>query len=346
MTIGDVIKKYRKNKGMTQEEMAVRLGVTAPAVNKWERGNTLPDVALLAPIARLLGITTDELLSFKDDLTDEEISQYLLKIQKDLESKDFHDIFLSVKEKVEEYPNCEKLIWQAAVILDAKRMTIELPNQDKYDKVIFGWYERCLLSEDERIRNQAADSLFHAFIRQEDYEKAAQYLDYFSLENPDRKRKEALVNSKTGKRTEAYRAYEELIFSAYQHIQMTLNDLRILYMEDDDHEMARKLVEVSSSVASTFEMGKYNEICFGLDVAAWEKDIEWTAQLMQEILDSIGTIGNFTKSKLYQHMALKTVDSNFSASLKRELLKSLEDESFHYMQGNEDWEKLKSDVYS
>lgn len=345
MTIGDVIKKYRKNKGMTQEEMAVRLGVTAPAVNKWERGNTLPDVALLAPIARLLGITTDELLSFKDDLTDEEISQYLLKIQKDLESKDFHDIFLSVKEKVEEYPNCEKLIWQAAVILDAKRMTIELPSQDKYDKVIFGWYERCLLSEDERIRNQAADSLFHAFIRQEDYEKAAQYLDYFSLENPDRKRKEALVNSKTGKRTEAYRAYEELIFSAYQHIQMTLNDLRILYMEDDDHEIARKLVEVSSSAASTFEMGKYNEICFGLDVAAWEKDIEWTAQLMQEILDSIGTIGNFTKSKLYQHMALKTVDSNFSASLKRELLKSLEDESFNYMQGNEDWEKLKSDVY-
>ena len=345
MTIGDVIKKYRKNKGMTQEEMAARLGVTAPAVNKWERGNTLPDVALLAPIARLLGITTDELLSFKDDLTDEEISQYLLKIQKDLESKDFHDIFLSVKEKVEEYPNCEKLIWQAAVILDAKRMTIELPSQDKYDKVIFGWYERCLLSEDERIRNQAADSLFHAFIRQEDYEKAAQYLDYFSLENPDRKRKEALVNSKTGKRTEAYRAYEELIFSAYQHIQMTLNDLRILYMEDDDHEMARKLVEVSSSAASTFEMGKYNEICFGLDVAAWEKDIEWTAQLMQEILDSIGTISAFTKSKLYQHMALKTVDSNFSASIKRELLKSLEDESFNYMQGNEDWEKLKSDVY-
>lgn len=37
MTIGDVIKKYRKNKGMTQEEMAARLGVTAPAVNKWEK---------------------------------------------------------------------------------------------------------------------------------------------------------------------------------------------------------------------------------------------------------------------------------------------------------------------
>ena len=76
MTIGDVIKKYRKSKGLTQEEMAARLGVTAPAVNKWERGGTLPDVALLAPIARLL--------------------------QRDLESKGFHDGFLSATEKIEE----------------------------------------------------------------------------------------------------------------------------------------------------------------------------------------------------------------------------------------------------
>lgn len=342
MTIGDVIKKYRKNKGLTQEEMAARLGVTAPAVNKWEKGSTLPDVALLAPIARLLGITTDELLSFKEELTDEEINQYLSKIQTDLESKDFHEVFLSLKEKIEEYPNCEKLIWQAAVILDAKRMTIELPNKDRYDNVLFGWLERCLLSEDERIRNQAADSLFHAFVRQEEYEKAARYLDHFSLENPERKRKEALVNSKTGKRTEAYRAYEELIFTGYQHIQMTLNDLRILYMEDDDHEMAKKLVEVSSSAASTFEMGQFYEVCFGLDVAAWEKDAAWTAQLMREILDSLGTIGDLTKSKLYQHMALKTLDPDFPAGLKGELLKSLGNETFAYMQGNEDWEKLKS----
>ncbi len=298
MTIGNVIKKYRKNKSMTQEEMAARLGVTAPAVNKWEKGNALPDVALLAPIARLLGITTDELLSFKDELTDEEINRYLSELQKNLECKDFHEVFLSVKKKIEKYPNCETLIWQSA------------------------------------------DSLFHAFIRQENYEKAVQYLDYFSLENPERKRKKALVDSKTGKRTEAYRACEELIYTGYQHIQMTLNDLRILYMEDEEHEMAKKLVEVSSAVASAFEMGRYNEVCFGLDVAVWERDAAWTAQLMREILDSVDKIGDFAKSKLYQHMIMKPVDPDFSIRLRQELLKSLGDEIFHYMQGNEDWEKL------
>lgn len=82
MAIRDIIRKYRKNKGMTQEEMAACLGVTTPAVNKWEKGNTLPDITLLVPIARLLGITTDELLSFKIELADEEINQYLSNVQK------------------------------------------------------------------------------------------------------------------------------------------------------------------------------------------------------------------------------------------------------------------------
>ena len=52
MKTGEVIRMYRKNRNLTQEEMASRLGVTAPAVNKWENNVSLPDITLLAPIAR------------------------------------------------------------------------------------------------------------------------------------------------------------------------------------------------------------------------------------------------------------------------------------------------------
>ncbi len=38
MMIGQIIRKYRKIKGLTQQEMAQRLGVSTPAVNKWENG--------------------------------------------------------------------------------------------------------------------------------------------------------------------------------------------------------------------------------------------------------------------------------------------------------------------
>ena len=41
MNIGEVIKKHRKEKGITQEQMATYLGVTPPAVNKWENGGSL-----------------------------------------------------------------------------------------------------------------------------------------------------------------------------------------------------------------------------------------------------------------------------------------------------------------
>ena len=47
MDIGVVIKKYRKEAGMTQEEMANRLGVTTPAVNKWENSNSKPDFVII-----------------------------------------------------------------------------------------------------------------------------------------------------------------------------------------------------------------------------------------------------------------------------------------------------------
>ena len=341
-TVGDVIRKYRKSKGLTQEEMADRLGVTAPAVNKWEKNSSLPDVALLAPIARLLGITTDELLSFHGNLSDNEINQYFAQLQEDLEHRDFHTVFLSAQEKVREYPNAEGLIWQAASILDGARLLLDLPNQDAYDNVLYGWYERCLQSEDEGIRNQAADALFHAYVRKGDYEKAAQYLSHFSRENPERKREQALVDGKTGHREAAFRSLEELLYTGYLHTQNVLNDLRILYMEDGDRAMVHKLVDLSGAVAAAFEMGRYQAVCPGLDAATWEKDPVWTMGLVEELLDSADTIGDFVRSPLYRHMNLRPADPSFAEAARQTLLQSLEDEAFAYMQSDPNWDLLKS----
>lgn len=44
MQIGEVIRENRKRKKLIEEEMAKRLGVSAPAVNKWENGNSQPDI--------------------------------------------------------------------------------------------------------------------------------------------------------------------------------------------------------------------------------------------------------------------------------------------------------------
>lgn len=61
MTISEIIVKYRKELGLTQEGLAQRLGVTNQAVSKWESGQSCPDITLLPVIADLFGITLDEL---------------------------------------------------------------------------------------------------------------------------------------------------------------------------------------------------------------------------------------------------------------------------------------------
>ena len=67
MNIGAVIKKYRKEAGITQEEMANRLGVTTPAVNKWENGQAVPELGNLIFLSNLYGITIDRIVKEDDE---------------------------------------------------------------------------------------------------------------------------------------------------------------------------------------------------------------------------------------------------------------------------------------
>lgn len=60
---GAFLAQLRKEKGMTQKELAEKLYVSDKAVSKWERGLSLPDIALLQPVGELLGVSVTELLS-------------------------------------------------------------------------------------------------------------------------------------------------------------------------------------------------------------------------------------------------------------------------------------------
>ena len=62
-TMGSRIAARRKEKGMTQEELALKMGVSAQAVSKWENDASCPDISLLPRLCRILGITSDELLT-------------------------------------------------------------------------------------------------------------------------------------------------------------------------------------------------------------------------------------------------------------------------------------------
>lgn len=62
-TLGSQIARFRKEKGLKQDQLAELLNVTPQAVSKWENDLSCPDVLTLPRLAEILGVTTDELLS-------------------------------------------------------------------------------------------------------------------------------------------------------------------------------------------------------------------------------------------------------------------------------------------
>jgi len=86
--IGKFIYECRKNKNLTQEQLAEKIGVTSKSISRWENGNTMPDYSLLKDLCNELDISINELLS------GEEIkeSEYMMKAEEN---------FIYLKKKVD-----------------------------------------------------------------------------------------------------------------------------------------------------------------------------------------------------------------------------------------------------
>ena len=119
-TIGDIIKRLRKERNLTQEQLAEQLNISSAAVSKWENNIGMPDISNIVPLANLFGVTTDELFGVNgidkeaeiDDLLDE-----IFKMQEGVAPEDEPYVGLAVMEKYREalrkYPNNSTILCNA-----------------------------------------------------------------------------------------------------------------------------------------------------------------------------------------------------------------------------------------
>lgn len=341
MEIGQVIRKYRKQQNLTQEEIAERLGVSAPAVNKWENGNTMPDIMLLAPLARLLGVSLDELLSFERELTDSEVKELVGILNKKMESEQYAEVFRWAKQKMEQYPNCEHLHMWMCITLDGGRLVKEAENTEQYDGFICQTFERLLKSGEEYVRTTAAEFLYAFYVRNEQFENAEKYLEYFSDQNPEKKRKQAFLYAKEGRNGEACKLYEELLFSGYQIFSAVLYSMFSMALQEKDMDRAEYITDKQVQLVKFFEVGTYQEYAARLELARVKKDEKETLICAGKMLESADQVGNYENARLYEHMSFRKISEEFKSGLREKLLECFRDEeSFGYMKKNTDWELM------
>lgn len=117
--LGANIAALRRQRGLTQEQLARQLGVSAPAVSKWETGSSYPDITLLCPLARALGTNLDRLLQFEPTLSDQEVRERLNALLKDAPRLGPRAAGETLEDLLRQYPSCTALQFNAAAALDA-----------------------------------------------------------------------------------------------------------------------------------------------------------------------------------------------------------------------------------
>ena len=129
--IGKFIAECRKNKKMTQSELAEKLGVTDKSIGNWENGRNMPDLSLFKPLCDELGITINDLMS------GEKISKE--KYQEKFEENIVNTIDYSSK-KINKYSNVIGLILVVFGLFIAMSAIIMFPSESSWGSIysVFG----------------------------------------------------------------------------------------------------------------------------------------------------------------------------------------------------------------
>lgn len=329
MEIGAIIRKYRKEKGITQEQLAASLGISPPAVNKWENGNSYPDIMLLAPLARALGTDVDTLLSFREELTAKEINEMAEELIGLVPKEGYGAAFEKAEGWIEEYPNCDQLCLTMAQMLTGCRMMYGESPSEKQEEKISSWYRRAAGSKDRNVAEYAIHFLVAEYIEKKEYDEAQKLLDSIPAPGYDKRLMQITLLTEQEKYAEAYEAAEKYLWqTAGTEIYSVLNHLADIACKENKFEDAESYAEIAEQFSRLFQLWPYSHKTLKFQIAAVKKDKEATLNSLEEMFAALNTPWNMKEQFLYRHMTPKEEPFIASKQMRDVLRQSVEHEEY------------------
>lgn len=329
MKINEIIRQGRKEQGLTQEQMAEYLGVSAPAVNKWEKGSSYPDITLLPALARLLKTDLNRLLCFHEELTDREIGEFLNVLTDIIQKEGYERGMLLAEEKLREYPFCEKLLLSVGLTLEgAAFLYPENTSGEKEElrKKIEGFYERAAQSSDREIKDQANTMLINRYMERKEYEKAQRLLDTFMKKPANWHQLQSKLWLMQGEAKKAQELLESWIMTEITNISGMLITLMETAQQERDEERADFLAELSQQTARLYGLSEFSAYTAPYGLAFLRKDKENCKKNLLLMLEAMEKPWNLNEFELYRHievkkegtMSMKTMLPRILEELKRD----------------------------
>ncbi len=340
MKINQIIREKRKELSLTQEQIAEFLGVSTPAVSKWERGSTYPDITLLPALARLLRTDLNTLLSFSDDLSDIEIKNFVDALDQTIQERGYDAAFQKAIHRIQEYPTCEKLIFSVVLYLEGALALYNVSEGGQYREAYEAFYRRLAASDTPEIRDTAAGMLISYARNRGDFSKAEELIRALPFSAIDREEQLAILYQQQKRYGDAEKIWERRVLRGAAEMQTALiNMLETALLEERESDAA---FFADAYEALTRQLCLPEWMCCNahLQLALAKKDRERSLAVLQKMLPAMKNEWRPQDCPLYRS-AEGGAFADFSSKLRQKICDELmNSEEYAFLRGGAGLEAL------
>lgn len=308
LNIGKTILELRKDKSITQEQLANMVGVSAGAVSKWETGNSTPDISLLSPIARALNTSLDILLSFQKEISEKEVNEVKEELTKVFLCEGYEKADKECRRYLNEYPNSSYLklsistLIQMYGMMDAKDESVSKERMkyslDLLYKVVDG--------NESRYRMSALFAIANIEMMLENYDKSEKAIKEISNSFTDPMVLYVSLLERQGRREELFVTAEGMLLQYLNQSGAMISILARQYKENKNYEEAERFLKALSSVQERFKIGMGSGE-YSLSKLYYENgDMELAAKSFKRYVEIIINFGyDYSDNNYFKHVKLQ-----------------------------------------
>lgn len=351
MKIGTRLLELRKKKGLTQDQLAEQLGVSAPAVSKWETDSSYPDITLLCPLARALDTNVDTLLQFEATLPDDEAVKKVNTVMETVLQEGYEVSEQMLSKLLREFPNSVALKFNASVVWDVFQMFF--PTASEEEKERWTVRKKELLTEVRASGNAAywqtaTLQLANIAIREEKLEQAERLLKELPEHNADSTLTWSLYYLKKKEPAEALKITQKRLYSLIRQVHACL--INMINPEIiSDNQLLLEICETCKALDILFGLGGMYDGLF-LAVYLRMNCLDEAADCLTRYVDALLRPVTLPKQSLFAPgLDIKEAPPESRKELRELLLKELEEETqyqelLRHPKGMQAVEKLKASL--
>ena len=275
--------------------------MSTPAVNKWEKGSTYPDITLLPALARLLKIDLNTLMSFNEDLSDVEIENFVNALDIIVNEQNYEIAFQRALDKIHEYPTCDALIYSATLYLEGALYLYNVPNPEPYRKMLESFYKRLIDCDIQEIRDTAINMLISYARNDEDFAKAEELINTLPFATVDKEEQFAILYQRQGKYEDAQKIWEHRILKSVTDIQTALINMLEWSLRENRNQDAEFLADLYENITLSFYFPEWLRYNAHLLIALEQQDENRCLSILKKMLPAMKNEWNPKDCPLYRY---------------------------------------------